>query len=74
MSNKSYPNSDKGYEVYPTKLVHVVNFMIRSNPLMLTRIFEDKKNVNPYGVYCIWLRNLKGLLQPIFVNDSFAFE
>lgn len=42
--------------------------------MMISRIFQDKKNINPYGVYCIWLRNLSGRFEPVFVNDQFAFE
>lgn len=46
--------------------------MLRSNPIIVSRIFENKKSINPEGFYCIWLKNLSGIYEPVFINDDFA--
>ena len=59
---------------YETKLSNIVNSLLRTNPLAISRIFENKKEINPDGIYCIWLRNPKGIYQPVYINDEFAFN
>ena len=44
------------------------------NPLLICRLFENKKFVNPFGNYCIWLKNNEGVFSPIIINDEFAFD
>lgn len=59
---------------FVSKLFHLVNAILKSHPSIITRLFENQSSVNPYGVYCIWLKHLNGLFAPVFVNDSFPFH
>lgn len=69
---KLFPNIFKEVEGYSSNLAELINIMLRSNPIIVSRIFENKKSINPEGFYCIWLKNLSGVYEPVFVNDDFA--
>lgn len=59
---------------YSFKLMYVVNFLLKLNPIIISRLFENKKFINPFGIYCIWLKGMDGLFAPIIINDEFAFN
>lgn len=68
---KLFPNIFKEVEG-SSNLAMLVNMMMESNPITISQIFENKKSIDPDGIYCLWLRNPQKGIQPVFVNDEFA--
>lgn len=69
-----FPSTMRPVEGKFLKLVFAVNLLLRKNPLLITRLFENKKFVNPYGNYCIWLKHPNGTFSPTIIDDKFAFS